>query len=397
MEKEFVPDDLGSLIGFVCEAQTTQASNKSRTQAAVAGKETAFRNGKWNKPVPFGYSKVGTWVQKRPELEPVITELFKTFTDTGNLATTTTSVNARYSAVMEMSLSRDRVRKLLADPVYLGRPVHMSATKDDPSLQMVDEVLFEKAAQILAEIASVWRPTRTGPLEKLADEDPITLLKFLEQVDLVDRGCGGKITKNGIDKKTDQQLFRCAKCSHEFRVPTRAHIGRGEERSSLEQESEKKLQASNRTPSIKPATGQVAPALAFVQPKIPALEFVSPEATDKDLAKVLHVGASSQEVWADDDAHSWKEEVPARDGYERAVGCPDEGQERARMKEAAPAATTQASAPKATSGKKISGWASLKLLYPNKAAVEKKLQEPNLRESYKKILNDLKRYWEKHP
>ena len=59
-----------------CQADTENRNIGKRTQQ---GKVEKFRQRKWVGPVPFGYKKVGEWIEKDQRLEQLVREIIQTY------------------------------------------------------------------------------------------------------------------------------------------------------------------------------------------------------------------------------------------------------------------------------------------------------------------------------
>ena len=218
-EKVYDMKDLASIITFVLEAHAAEKANKDRAAAAVAGKARAFKQKRWNKPVPLGYRK-DVWLQRRSEFEPLITDVYRLFLAERNLE----SVRERlrnFTELLTKPLTRSQIRRILSDPVYMGKPEHLGEVVIDTDLAFISEETFQKSLEILKKIQEKYKPQRMGPLEKLATSRPITFLQVLEVFELHHRVCGGVVWKNGTtdDEGPWQQLLRCKKCKTFWRLP----------------------------------------------------------------------------------------------------------------------------------------------------------------------------------
>ncbi len=219
-QRAYVLKDLSSFLMLVMEAHTSEQANKSRTAAAVAGKAHAFKQKRWNKPVPPGYRKK-VWLQKCPDWEPLIREAHFLFWSKKSIEATRTRVNGKFSHWLSEPLSRSKIKRILSDPVYVGRPEHLGEVVNDHSLAFVEEDEFRKSQEILASIRKKHQRYLHGPMEKLAITQPITVLEFLSQFERRHRSCGGSVVKNGTvnDESNWQQLLICNKCGREWRFP----------------------------------------------------------------------------------------------------------------------------------------------------------------------------------
>jgi len=209
------------LLDFVREADQSQKANEVRVKAVVSAKARGFRQKRWNKrAVPLGYTRKDHWLEKLPGFEQLIIEIYSLFLTTKNLRYVSKRLGT-FGGLLAKALNPDRVRRVVSDPVYIGKPEHMGAVVIDPNLAFIDEETFRKSREILTKIQERYRPKRIGPLESLAISKPITFLQILEFFELHHRGCGGLVVKNGTtnDEGLWQQLFKCNKCRDFWRLP----------------------------------------------------------------------------------------------------------------------------------------------------------------------------------
>lgn len=209
------------LLDFVREADQSQKANEVRVKSVVSAKARGFRQKRWNKrAVPLGYTQKDHWLEKLPGFEQLIKEVYNLFLTTKNLRYVSKRLGT-FGGLLARALSPDQVRRIVSDPVYIGKPEHMGAVVIDPDLAFIDEETFRKSSEILAKIRERYRPKRIGPLESLAISKPITFLQVLELFELHHRGCGGVVWKNGTtnDEGLWQQFLKCIKCGDFWRLP----------------------------------------------------------------------------------------------------------------------------------------------------------------------------------
>jgi DNA invertase Pin-like site-specific DNA recombinase len=220
-EKEYNLKDLSNLLILVIEAWESEQANITRAKRVVEGKRQAFMQRRWNKPIPLGYRKAVTWLERIPEWEPLIKEVFLLLLVKKNLESVTTQINVRYKQILHKPLTRNQIKRILSDPVYIGKPQNLRGIVVDPSLAFAEEETYQKSLTTLEIIQRKHKPERTGPIEKLATSDPISVLEFLNQFDHLHRSCGGKVVKNGTttDEGVRQQILLCKKCGSEWRYP----------------------------------------------------------------------------------------------------------------------------------------------------------------------------------
>jgi DNA invertase Pin-like site-specific DNA recombinase len=244
-EKAFTTGELVDILIYTIESFGAESENKRRAERANASKIQNFKSRKWNKPIPLGYVRSGDWIARGEEkYEPLIKEIFSTFLPHKNLSKTAKIINDKYvGGVLNKPLKRSRLKHILSDPVYVGRPTLMGVTLIDESLRYIDDETFIECQKLLrTEVEEKRGLNKLSTIAQLALTYDLSLLDFIEQVvDFYHRGCGGRLVRNGsrFEGLLPQQAFRCNLCGSEFRIPTRSVLNK-----SLNQEQHK--------PPIKP-------------------------------------------------------------------------------------------------------------------------------------------------
>jgi len=227
-EKSFTTKELVDILIYTIESFGAESENKRRAERANASKIQNFKCRKWNKPIPLGYIRSGSWIAKEKKYEPLIKEIFSTFRHHKNISKTEKIINNNYGKILNKMLTRSRLKRILSDPVYVGRPTFMGVTVIDESLRYVDDETFYECQKLLRIEAEEKRElNKLSTIAQLALTYDISLLDFLEQVvDFYHKECGGKLVRNGprFEGLIQQQAFRCNSCGSEFRIPTRSML-----------------------------------------------------------------------------------------------------------------------------------------------------------------------------
>jgi len=243
-EKAFTTRELVDILIYTIESFGAESENKRRAERANASKIQNFKCRKWNKPVPLGYVRSGDWIARGEEkYKPLIKEIFSTFHHHKNISKTEKIINNNHGKILNRTLTRSRLKCILSDPVYVGRPTFMGVTVIDESLRYIDDETFNECQKLLGIEAEEKRGlNKLSTIAQLALTYDISLLDFFEQiVDFYHKGCGGRLVRNGprFEGLIQQQAFRCNLCGSEFRIPTISMLNK-----SLSQEQHK--------PSVKP-------------------------------------------------------------------------------------------------------------------------------------------------
>jgi DNA invertase Pin-like site-specific DNA recombinase len=221
LEKEYGLGDLASDLSFVIEAHMAEESNKQRAADAVAGKRRSFLHRHWNKPIPTGYLKE-IWLKKSVTYEPVIREAYRLWLSTQSMERVRRRLNETFCSLLQKPLSRNNVRRILSDSIYIGKPSNLGVVISDSSLAFVDEDTFAASLRIFEVISKRHKPKKIGPIEQWGNAHPITAFsEIYKTFQWQHRGCGGSVRKNGtiFDEGIWQQLLKCADCPAEWRFP----------------------------------------------------------------------------------------------------------------------------------------------------------------------------------
>lgn len=228
--------DLTSMVTYVIEAHSAEKANKDRAAASRASKAQFFKSGKWNRPIPFGYfisntsignASKGAWLKKDECKRNLIQDVFASFITNKNLTEVVKTVRQKYPSET-ISFTREKIKRILTDPIMIGKPSFLGVVVDDKSLAFVDEGDFMSVAKILEKSKCKCTPKWSkGIVAKMAIESPTDLLTILmKKVNLTCKSCGGKVDWNGSvhDGDIEQERLICKKCGMQCRIPTHAQL-----------------------------------------------------------------------------------------------------------------------------------------------------------------------------
>lgn len=225
-ERKYSPQDLASLLTYAMEAHMAEKVNKERAKRALASKALNFENKHWKKPVPLGYAKDGRWLKKVPEWTPIIKDTYDFFLSKQVLEQVRKQINVKYRNALSQPLARYHIRKILSDPIYVGKPEYLGKVVHDASLSYLDEKTFAKSLEILKKIHEIHKAKKVDPIKQLVKKYGVSALEFIDQLEYRHKGCGGKIVKNGTKKVGGviRRIFRCKKSGEQWIVPSNKHL-----------------------------------------------------------------------------------------------------------------------------------------------------------------------------
>lgn len=223
-------EKLGDFIIAAVKAFAAEDQNNSRGFAALNSKVKAFRKRIWNLDIPIGYQKKKSWLAKVPGWNPVISKMFMLFLRYKKYGLVCNIINDVFSGFLKKPLTRQQVRQILGNSVYMGKPRYSGDIVDktfgkvvinDPTLAYVSEDIFEKV-QTVIKAKSAKYSRRKKPVEELVETFGLEVLDFLPYVRVICPNCGSVTNSNGGSdyicpkdgkhinpvKKTDLQRIR---------------------------------------------------------------------------------------------------------------------------------------------------------------------------------------------
>jgi len=228
-EKLYKNEDLPDLILLIIQCFMSEQTNTDRKERANNSKRKNFLDKKWNKTaVPMGYEKnKDGWLTKIDDWIPILRDIYKYFIDGASYAGISRKINSKHNLINKISSAR--VKSILTDPVYIGKPEHYGSLVDDSSLKMIPDDIFNQVKNRIGKLSTNRKTSKkVDPLKILADRFDISLLEFLDNIALYHNNCGGKLVKNGsrfIDN-IPRQTYICKKCKEQFWIPNQKQINK---------------------------------------------------------------------------------------------------------------------------------------------------------------------------
>ena len=154
--------DLTKLVDLINLAFKTAAAEEQVLLRGAGSKRTKTRNflkGEWNLPKPLGYKGKEPWIKKDPTWESVTVfrDIFTLFLEMKNYGSVCRTINRLHKDFLLLNLKRlltsEEIKRILTNPVYMGKPQSSGAVKEDLSLAYVGEEIFQKVQPIIEEIS----------------------------------------------------------------------------------------------------------------------------------------------------------------------------------------------------------------------------------------------------
>lgn len=217
-EKIDVKSYEGILMASI-KAIRAEEENEKRTHAALRSRIFNFKNGKWNLPVPIGYRKAGDWIEKIPEFEPLIKEVFSYFVSVKEYGRVTGYINRKYGMLLQKKLRPETIANMLQNPAYIGKPAcggektrrfFEDIQVEDKNLAFIDEDTFMKVQKIIREKKGRYE-RKENPAEYFIKNLGDDILKvFDEKVAFLCPHCEQPMRDNG-------KTYQCRKCGYQRR------------------------------------------------------------------------------------------------------------------------------------------------------------------------------------
>jgi DNA invertase Pin-like site-specific DNA recombinase len=147
--REYDLSDPMQCVLAMLEFYAAQTESMKIGERTTRGKAEKFLSGKWVGPIPFGYvENAAGELGKIPEQVEVVRAIFEEYCRTASVKETLSIVNSRYSS-KHGSFSFDRIRRILSNPIYVGRARWAKHELSTPQYAVIRSDLFEKAQALI--------------------------------------------------------------------------------------------------------------------------------------------------------------------------------------------------------------------------------------------------------
>ena len=217
-----------------------EIENRNKAKRTLGGQIEKFSNGNyetWFQNYNIGYKPSDQdLLEKDDEEVEIARSVFRCFDKAGEYgpyAETRDKINAQYGEVLEEKLKHDPLKRMLTDPLYIGKPTvsgenigdqGQERVLDKPELQIIGEDLFDRVNEKIKRIEDRQSsPEKSG---EVLDLDYIMfefgLLPLIEsspQVALHCPECDSKMVCDGtrsIDNVERRvQIYKCKECTED--------------------------------------------------------------------------------------------------------------------------------------------------------------------------------------
>jgi transcription elongation factor Elf1 len=175
---------------------------------------------------PIGYEKEGSWIKKAEIFEPIISDIYVLRKQNSSYALIERRVNQKYSSTLVKPLTRDQIKRILTDPLYMGKSHFAGEFLDSPELAFVDAETFAEVQKI-----EEGKQTRKGDKKAIGYQNLVnkkglyfTGKRLEERIALLCGKCGAPMVKNGTKPRMGGKYYvgnyLCSNCGVQETVPT---------------------------------------------------------------------------------------------------------------------------------------------------------------------------------
>lgn len=219
-------EDLPSLLLLVIDNHRAEEERKKIGERTLAGRLQKFKEKKWVKgQIDFGYVRDGEWVKRDERYEAVIRDVFELYLKWRCYRTVERILKRKYG----IELPPSKIKKILTNPIYAGRPEYGGVAVEDPSLAIVDEETFSRVQKLIG-----GSKKKKGEHHKKSLELASMLVEVLgysATAEMIPElryccpECKVALMNNGTERVGDRiiPLFKCPVCGRPYRDPMYRH------------------------------------------------------------------------------------------------------------------------------------------------------------------------------
>lgn len=168
-EREYKLEKPMDFVIAVIDSLPPDEESRKIGERTRRGKVQKFMEGKWVGPIPFGYKKIEERLEKIPELERVILEIFEAYKRLKDVKKVTNEINERYAGVVG-KFSVHHIRRTLSNRIYIGHPSFGKEEITNPALAMLPQELFDEVQRLLEEKAKKSRVKKARKPHSILDD-----------------------------------------------------------------------------------------------------------------------------------------------------------------------------------------------------------------------------------
>jgi DNA invertase Pin-like site-specific DNA recombinase len=227
------------LIQAAMGALVSHMSTQYRSRSALRSRITNFIDDKiwsaWMRSIPLGYCKQDDWIEPKQDEVDIVQDIFQHFVKNGVYRQTANHISNKYSDRLDDDLTGAKIKRIVSDKVYIGEPeIDIDAewvdkdnlTVNDPNLQIIGSGRFDKAQNIVADIADDNSSADAeDTLTKKSATRKFSLFRVLASTPILRLhcpDCDNTMVKNGqreLDGSIKVHNYICPNCDTQRRWP----------------------------------------------------------------------------------------------------------------------------------------------------------------------------------
>lgn len=231
-EREWNFDNLEDALLGAVDAYRSEKEVRQLAERTQRGKCRAFKEKKWvHAAMPRCYERDGNWIRKKGDdaADALIENIFEGFKKRRSCPVVVDELGERFREVFNEDLTVGKMKSILKNPTYAGRPRYRNVEVRDPDLAVVDDETFEEVQRILDNIAEKHRKKegRNNVLNGLAKEYGWGYVFRVTDIFFPHcPKCGSRMVHAG--EKTVRGMaidrYKCRDCGHTITIPTGAQM-----------------------------------------------------------------------------------------------------------------------------------------------------------------------------
>ena len=219
-------EDLPDLLVLVIDSHRAEEERKKIGERTRAGRLQKFREKKWVKgQVDFGYVRDGEWVKRDDRYEAVIRDVFELYLKSRCYRAVERILKRKHG----IHLSTNKIKRILTNPIYVGRPTYGGVVVEDPSLAIVDEETFSRVQRLIGEGKKERGEHHKKSLEMA--RMLVEALGYSATAEMIPElrycclRCKVAFVNNGTERVSDRiiPVFKCPVCGTSYRDPMYRH------------------------------------------------------------------------------------------------------------------------------------------------------------------------------
>ncbi|MCK4814402.1 recombinase family protein, partial [bacterium] len=215
------------LITATIKSLASQIEINNLSERTQRGKIKKWKGKGWIRPkVPLGYETDNSWIKKISQYSQLIKDIYDLFERYGDYSKVQRTINKNFKELpKDRPLTVAQIKRILSDPVYIGKPQYGNEAVDSPELAFIDEYTVDKAQKIKEKIKKRHdrnKNKKVVTVEDIVERVGIGSAESVLPIAVLCTRCGNIMVKNGTRKVRNGWVYnyRCPACGKQSRIPT---------------------------------------------------------------------------------------------------------------------------------------------------------------------------------